>query len=138
MTSGRQAFFLVTRTSSDHRISPLALEDTDAVPVNHPALMNTSDQPSFTSVYFSPLISAEALRASDISPVPSLNLQPNTRGGTAKEKKKSNSLYRKFVGQLRKIKSNKPLYPKPIGLRRILFLVLQKERREGLPRSNSV
>jgi len=54
--------------------------------VNHPALDNTSDQPSFSSVYFSPLTSAEVLRASDISAVPSLNLQPNTRGGTVKKK----------------------------------------------------
>jgi len=64
--------------------------------VNHLALGNTSDQPSFSSVYFSPLTSAEALQASDTSPVPNLHLQPNTRGGTAK--KISNSPYRKFVG----------------------------------------
>jgi len=53
--------------------------------VNHPALMNTSDQPPFNSAYFSPLPSAEDFRASDIRPVPSLNLQPNNRGGTAKK-----------------------------------------------------
>jgi hypothetical protein len=104
--------------------------------VNHPALVNTSDQPSFSSVYFSPLTSAEALRASDISPVPNLNLQPNTRSGTAN--KITNSPYRKFVGETQKRTSNRPLNPKPIGLRRMLFLVLQKERREGLPGSNSV
>jgi len=68
--------------------------------VNHPALVNTSDQPSFSSVYFSPFTSAEAVRASDISPVPNLNLQPNTRGGTAK--KTSNSPYRKSVGATQK------------------------------------
>ena len=43
-----------------------------------------------------------------------------------------------LLGQLRKRKSNMPLNPKPIGLRRMLFLVLQKDRREGLPGSNSV
>ena len=52
--------------------------------------------------WFSPFISAEALRASDISPVPSLNLQPNTRGGTAK--KITGSTYRKFVGATQKKK----------------------------------
>jgi hypothetical protein len=75
---------------------PLASEDTDAVPVNHPALVNTSDHPSFSSFYFSPLTSAEALRSSDVSPVPNLKLQPNTRGGTAK--KILYSPYRKFWG----------------------------------------
>jgi hypothetical protein len=81
----------------------LASEDTDDAPVNHPALVNTSDQPSFSSVYFSPLTSAEALRASDVSPVPYLNLQPNTCG-TAK--KIPNSPHRKFVGatQIKNIK----------------------------------
>ena len=42
-----------------------------------------------------------------------------------------------LLGQLRKIKSNSPLNPKPIGLRRMLFLVLQKDRRESLPGSSS-
>jgi len=64
---------------------PLASEDTDAAPVNHPALVKTRDQPSFSSTNFSPFISAEALRSSDIRPVPSLNLQPNPRGGTVKK-----------------------------------------------------
>jgi len=40
--------------------------------------------------------------------------------------------------ELRKRKSNRPLNPKPIGSRRMLFLVLQKDRREVLPGSNSV
>ena len=69
---------------------PLASEDTDAAPVNHLVSVKTSDQPSFSSVYFSPFTFAEALRASDISPVPSLNLQPNSRGGIAKKKKEKN------------------------------------------------
>jgi len=62
---------------------PLASEDTQADPVNHLALVKTSDQPSFSSANFSPFTSAEAHRSSDISAVPSLNLKPNPRGGTA-------------------------------------------------------
>jgi len=81
MASGRQAFSLVTRTSSDRTIS----EDTGADPVNHPALVKTSDQPSFSSANFSLFTSPEAVRPSDISPVPSLNLQPNTCVATAKK-----------------------------------------------------
>jgi hypothetical protein len=42
--------------------------------VNHPALVKTSDLPLFSSVHFSPFTSVQALRASDISPVPTLNL----------------------------------------------------------------
>jgi len=64
---------------------PLASEDTHADPVNHLALLKTSDQPSFSSANFSPFTSAEVLRSSDISPVPSLNLNLNPRGGTAKK-----------------------------------------------------
>ena len=75
---------------------PLASEDTAAAPVNHPALVKTSDQPSFSSANFLLLTSAEALCASDISAVPSLNLWPNPRGGTVK--KIMSSSYRNFVG----------------------------------------
>jgi len=53
--------------------------------VKHLALVTTRDQPSFSYAHFSPFISVEALRASDINPVPNLKLQPNTRGGTAKK-----------------------------------------------------
>ena len=81
---------------------PLSSEDKDAAPVNHPALVKTSDQPPFSSVNFSPFTSAEALRASGISPVPSLNIQPNTRGGTAN--KITSSPYKKFVGATQKKK----------------------------------
>jgi hypothetical protein len=52
---------------------PLASGNIDAAPVNHPALVNTSDQPSFFSSNFSLFTSADAYRSSDISPVPSLN-----------------------------------------------------------------
>ena len=68
--------------------------------MNDPALVKTTDQPSFSSVNFSPFTSAEALRASDISDVPSWNLQPYTRGGTAK--KITSSSYKKFVGATQK------------------------------------
>ena len=66
--------------------------------------MKTSDQPSFSSANFSPLTSADDLRSSDISLVPSLNLQPNIRGGTAKKIKSSS--YKKIdeVTQKKKIK----------------------------------
>jgi hypothetical protein len=50
-----------------------------------------------------------------MSPVPSLNLKPNPRGGTAK--KIMSSPYKYLLRQLRKRKSNRPLNPKPIGLR---------------------
>ena len=49
-------------------------DDTDAYHVSHPALVKTSDQPSFSSAIFSPFPSAETLQASDISIEPSLNL----------------------------------------------------------------
>ena len=81
---------------------PLSSEDKDAAPVNHPALVQTSDQPSFSSANFSPFTSAEVLRSSDISPVPSLNLKPNPRGGTAK--KITSSPYKKFVEATQKKK----------------------------------
>jgi len=45
---------------------PLASDATEAAPVNHPALVKTSDQPSFSSANFSPFSAPEALRASDI------------------------------------------------------------------------
>jgi hypothetical protein len=54
-----------------------------SAPVNHLALVKTSDQPSFSSANFSPFTSAKALRSSDISPMPSPNLKPNPHGGTA-------------------------------------------------------
>jgi len=62
---------------------PLASEDTDDAPVNYTALVKTSDQPSFSSVNFSPFSSAEALRPSAIGAVTNLNIQPKTRDGTA-------------------------------------------------------
>jgi hypothetical protein len=72
--------------------------------VNHPTLVKTSDQPSFSSANYSPFTSTEDLRASDINPVPSLNLQANHRGGTVK--KLTSSSYRNFVvaNQKKKIK----------------------------------
>jgi hypothetical protein len=52
---------------------PLASGNVDAAPVNHPALVKTSYHPPYSSANFSPFTSGEALRSSDISPVPSLN-----------------------------------------------------------------
>jgi hypothetical protein len=52
---------------------PLASGNTDAAPLNHPALVKTSDQSSFCSSNFLKFTSADALRSSDIRPVPSLN-----------------------------------------------------------------
>jgi len=71
---------------------------------SNPALVKTRDQPSFISANFSPFTSADALRSSDISPVPSLNLKPNPHGGTAK--KITSSPYKIFVeaNQKKKIK----------------------------------
>ena len=43
-----------------------------------------------------------------------------------------------LLGNSEKENINRPLNPKPFGLRRIFFLVLQKDRREVLPGSNSV
>jgi hypothetical protein len=82
---------------------PLSSEDTDVAPVNHRALVKTSDQPSFSSANFLPFTYSEALRSSDISPVPSLNLKSNPRGGTAK--KIMSSPYRKFVEATQKKKT---------------------------------
>ena len=65
---------------------PLAPEDTQADPVSHLALVKTSDQPSFSSANFSPFTSAQALRSSDIRALPSLNLKPNPRSGSAKKR----------------------------------------------------
>jgi hypothetical protein len=81
---------------------PLSSEDTHATPVNHPASVNTNDQPSSSSVNFSPFTSAVPLLSSDISSVPSLNLKPNPRGGTAK--KITRSPYKKFVETTQKKK----------------------------------
>ena len=108
---------------------PLTSGNTDVAPLNHPALVKTSAQPSFNSSAISPFISVEVLRASDISPVPNLNLKhkilalcqpepkasdispvtnlnlkPTLRVGTAK--KIRSSPYKKFVeaNQREKIK----------------------------------
>ena len=96
--------------------------------MNHPALVKTSDQPLFSSVSVSPFTSDEALRASDISLVPSLNLQ-QILWWNSKENK--GSPYRNFVGSTQKWKSDSPLNSKPIDIHRMLFLVLKKEIREG-------
>jgi len=80
---------------------PLSSDDKAAAPANHPALVKTSYQPSFSSINFSPFTFAETLWSSDISPVPSLNLKANPRGGT---EKKRVHLIKKLLRQLRKRK----------------------------------
>jgi len=64
--------------------------------------VKTSDQPSFSSAKFPPFTSAKALRASDISAAPSLNLQPYPRGGRVK--KITSSSYRNVIGATQKKK----------------------------------
>jgi hypothetical protein len=102
--------------------------------VNHSASVDTSE-PSSSCANFLPFTFAVLLRSSDISCVPSLNLKPNPRGGTTK---KMNLSYKKFVEATQKKKSNRPPNSKPIGLCRMLFLVLQKDEKKGLPGSNAV
>jgi hypothetical protein len=53
----------------------LASGNIDDAPVKLPALVNTSDQPSFSSPNFSPFTPGEAHRSSDISLLPSLNYE---------------------------------------------------------------
>jgi hypothetical protein len=97
--------------------------------VNQPALVRTSDQSSFSSVNFSLFTSAKALRASDISPAPSLNLQPNIRCGTTK--KVSNSPYRKFVGTTQKKKIKQATKPKTNRLASNALLGPSKREKRG-------
>jgi hypothetical protein len=52
---------------------PLVSGNAGAVPMNHPVLVKTSDQPSLCSSNFSPFTYAKAVRSSYISPVPSLS-----------------------------------------------------------------
>jgi hypothetical protein len=98
--------------------------------VNHPASVN-SDQPKSSSANFPLFTSSVPVRSSDISSEPSMNLKPNPRWRTAK--KIMSSSYKKFVNttQKKKSKTDRPLNAKPVGLRRMFFLVLQKDGREG-------
>jgi len=73
--------------------------------VNRPALLKTSDQASFNSSNFAPFISVDVLRASQISPAPSLNLKPNPSGGTTK--KITSSPYKKLVEAKSKTENQK-------------------------------
>jgi hypothetical protein len=98
--SGRQAFFLVTRTFADYTIS-LQPQRSQMLLLWiillcwRPAISHHSVLLIFRRS------SAETVRASDISAVPSLNLQPNPCGAA---KKITWSLYRKFVGATQKKK----------------------------------
>ena len=116
---------------------PPAPEDTEAAPVNHPALAKNSNQPSFSSSNFSPFTSAEVLLASDISAVPSLNLQPNPRGKIVKKIKSSS--YRNFVGATQKKKIKKATKSKTTRLAvECCSWFFKKTEESGLPGSNSV
>jgi len=97
--------------------------------VNHPDLVKTSDKPLFSSVSFAPDTSAEALRASDISPLPSLVLQPYTRDGTAK--KITNSPKRKVVGATQKKKIKQTTEPKTNRLASNALLLPSKTRKRS-------
>ena len=74
--------------------------DIEEAPVNRPAMFNTIDLPSFNSANYSPFSNAEALSVSDISAVPNLTQQPNSRHGTVK--KITSSSYSNMLGQLTK------------------------------------
>ena len=113
---------------------PLASEETEAAPVNHPALVKTSDQPSFSSANFSPFTSAEALRASDISAVPNLNLQPNSRCGTVN--KIMSSSYRNFVRATQKKKMKQVTKSKTNGLASNALLGPSKRRKTVVSRGS--
>jgi hypothetical protein len=107
----------------------------DASPVNHPALIKTSDQLSFSSANFSPLTSAEAFRSSDISPVPSLNLKPNPRGGTAK--KITSSSHKTFVEATQKRKIKQATKSKTSRLASNVLLGASKRRKKGVCRDST-
>jgi hypothetical protein len=112
---------------------PLSSEHKDAAPVNHCALINTSDQPSFSSANFSPFTSAEALRSSDISLVTSPNLKPNPRGGAAKKKNKEFTL-QKFVEATQKKKIKQTTKSKTSRLvSNVLLGPSERRKKKGLP-----
>jgi hypothetical protein len=100
--------------------------------VNHPALVKTSDQRSFSFANFSPFTSAEALHASDTNVVPSLNLQPNPRGGTVKKIKSSSS--RNFVGATQKNETKEATKSKTNWLASNALLRPSKRRKRGVCR----
>jgi hypothetical protein len=95
--------------------------------VNHPALVKSSDRPSFCSANFSPFSSDEVLRSSEIIPVPSLKLKPNPRGGTAK--KITTSPHRKFVEATQKKKIKHVTKSKTIRPESNALLGLSKRRK---------
>jgi hypothetical protein len=105
--------------------------------VNHPALIKTSDQPSFSTANFSPFTSAVVLLSLDISPVPSLNLKPNPRGGAAKEIR--SSPYKTFVEATQKRKIKQATKSKTSRLASNVLLGPSKKMEEkDLQGSNSV
>ena len=103
--------------------------------MNHPALVKTCDQPSFSSANFSPFTSAEALRASNISAVSSLKLQPNTRGATLK--KITSSSYRHCVGATHNKKIKKATKSKTTRLASNALLGPSKRRKRVVCRDQT-
>jgi len=100
--------------------------------VNHAALVKTSYQPSFISANFSPFTSAEALGSSDISPVPILNLKPNTHGGRVR--KIMSSPYKKFVEATQKKKIKQATKSKTSWLASNAILGPSKRRKRRICR----
>jgi len=114
---------------------PLSSDDKDAAPVNHSALKKTSDQLSFNSANFSALTPAEALRSSDINPVPSLNLKPNPRGAAAK--KITSSPYKTSVEATQKKKIKQATKSKTSRLASNALLGPSKRRKERFYRDST-
>jgi hypothetical protein len=108
----------------------LSSEKTDAALVKHPAKVKINGQPSFSSANVLPFIFADTFRASDISPVPSLNQQPNKRGRTAK--KITSSTSRKFVAptQERKIKQATKFKTNRLASKALLVPSRRRRRRD--------
>jgi hypothetical protein len=95
-------------------------------------LIKTSDQPSFSYANFSLFTYAEALRSSDICPVPSVNLKPNPHGGTAN--KITSSTYKKFVEATQKKKIKQATKSKTSRLASNVLLGPSKRRKRSVCR----
>jgi hypothetical protein len=105
----------------------LSSEDKDAASINHPALVKTNDQPSFSSANVLLFAFSEALRSSDISHVPNLNLKPNLRGGTVK--KIMSPPYKKIVDATQKKKIKQATKSKTSWLATNVLLCPLKRRK---------
>jgi hypothetical protein len=75
----------------------------NAATVSHVCMVKTSDQPSFSSVNFSPFTSAEAFRSIiRYQPCAKPELNPNSLGGTSM--KITSSSYKKYFEATQKLK----------------------------------